>query len=100
MQGYGGTIDIMHGELADIPADQPLIVEANHSYGISDGLVMSVMAKSGANFKIIANDIFNKARTIKDKILSITFKINRDAISLNLKARRNVLTYLSYDGAI
>ena len=101
MEGYGVTIDIMQGELGDIPVDQPFIVVANHPYGILDGLVMgSVLAQSGANFKIIANDIFNKAREISDKILPISFKNTREAISLNLRTRKNALTHLSHGGAI
>jgi len=101
MEGYGVTIDVMQGELGDIPVDQPLIVVANHPYGILDGLVMgSILAQSGANFKIVANDIFNKALEIKDKILPISFKNNRDAISLNLKTRKNALTHLSRGGVI
>ena len=101
MEGYGVTIDIMQGELGDIPVDQPFIVVANHPYGILDGLVMgSVLAQSGANFKIIANDIFNKAQEISDKILPISFKNTREAISLNLRTRKNALTHLSHGGAI
>ena len=101
MEGYGVTIDIMQGELGDIPVDQPFIVVANHPYGILDGLVMgSVLAQSGANFKIIANDIFNKAQEISDKILPISFKNTREAISLNLRTRKNALTHLSNGGAI
>ena len=101
MEGYGVTIDIMQGELGDIPVDQPFIVVANHPYGILDGLVMgSVLAQSGANFKIIANDIFNKAQEINDKILPISFKNTREAISLNLRTRKNAITHLSHGGAI
>ena len=101
MEGYGVTIDVMQGELGDIPADQPFIVVANHPYGILDGLVMgSVLAQSGANFKIIANDIFNKAQEISDKILPISFKNTREAISLNLRTRKNAITHLSHGGAI
>ena len=101
MEGYGVTIDIMQGELGDIPVDQPFIVVANHPYGILDGLVMgSVLAQSGANFKIIANDIFNKAREISDKILPISFRNTREAILLNLRTRKNAITHLSHGGAI
>jgi len=101
MEGYGVTVDIMQGDLGDIPVDQPFVVVANHPYGILDGLVMgSVLAQSGANFKIIANDIFNKAQEISDKILPISFKNTREAISLNLRTRKNALTHLSHGGAI
>ena len=101
MEGYGVTIDIMQSELRDIPVDRPLIVVANHPYGILDGLVMgSVLAQSGANFKIIANDIFNKAQEIGEKILPISFKNTREAVLLNLRTRKNALTHLSHGGAI
>ena len=101
MEGYGVTIDIMQGELRDIPVDRPLIVVANHPYGILDGLVMgSVLTQSGANFKIIANDIFNKAQEIGEKILPISFKNTREAVLLNLRTRKNALTHLSHGGAI
>ena len=101
MEGYGVTIDIMQGELRDIPVDRPLIVVANHPYGILDGLVMgSVLAQSGANFKIIANDIFNKAQEIGEKILPISFKNTRESVLLNLQTRKNALTHLSHGGAI
>ncbi len=101
IDGYGVTIDVTQGDLGDIPVDQPFIVVANHPYVILDGLVMgSVLARSGANFKIIANDIFNKVHEIKDKILPISFKNTRDAVSLNLKTRKNALTHLLYGGAI
>ena len=33
IEGYGFTVDIMQGELEDIPVDQPLIVVAAHAYG-------------------------------------------------------------------
>ena len=48
----------------------------------------------------MANDIFNKAREISDKILPISFKNTREAISLNLRTRKNALSHLSHGGAI
>ena len=59
-----------------------------------------VLAQSGTNFKIIANDIFNKALEIRGKILPISFKNTREAISLNLTTRKNAITHLSHGGAI
>ena len=62
-----------------------MILASNHPYGILDGLVMgSILAQCRANFKIVANDIFDKAQHVKDTILPISFKNDRDAILLNL----------------
>ena len=37
---YGLSLDIRRGNLGAIPAEGPLIVIANHPYGILDGLMM------------------------------------------------------------
>ena len=96
MEVYGVTIDVMQGDVRDIPSREPLILVANHPYGILDGLVMgSILAQCRANFKIVANDIFNAAQHVKDTILPISFKNDRDAILLNLGSRKNALEYLS-----
>ena len=55
----------------------------------------SILAQCRANFKIVANDIFDKAQHVKDTILPISFKNDRDAILLNLESRKNALKYLS-----
>ena len=79
INGYGVKIDVLRGDLQYIPTDGPVVVVANHPYGILDGLVMgSVLAKSSTNFKIVANDIFHKAQYIRDVILPISFKNNRE----------------------
>ena len=84
INGYGVKIDVLRGDLQNIPTDVPVVVVANHPYGILDGLVMgSVSAKSGTNFKIVANDIFHKVQYIRDVILPISFKNNREGVSLN-----------------
>jgi putative hemolysin len=76
-------------------------VVANHPYGILDGLVMgSVLAESGTNFKILANDIFQKVQYIRDVILPVSFQNNREGVSLNLKTRKNALDHLRGGGAI
>ena len=98
---YGVKIDVLRGDLQNIPTDVPVVVVANHPYGILDGLVMgSVLAESGTNFKIVANDIFQKVQYIRDVILPISFKNNREGVSLNLKTRKNALDHLRDGGAI
>ena len=88
---YGVKIDVLRGDLQNIPTDVPVVVVANHPYGILDGLVMcSVLAKSGTNFKIVANNIFHKVQYIRDVILPISFKNNREGVSLNLKTRKKL----------
>lgn len=101
INGYGVKIDVLRGNLQNIPTDGPVIVVANHPYGILDGLAMgAVLAESGTNFKILANDIFQKVQYIRDTILPISFKNNREGVALNLKTRKNALDHLKGGGAI
>ena len=42
-----------------------MCIRDSHPYGILDGLVMgSILAQCRANFKIVANDIFNAAQHV------------------------------------
>ena len=98
---YGLTLDVVGGELANIPQDGPLILIANHPYGILDGLMMGhILSHTRGDFRIIANRVFRKAEDINRIILPISFDETREAVQLNLDTRRQALNYLGQDGAI
>ena len=40
VERYGLSLDVVGGALSNIPSDGPLILIANHPYGILDGLMM------------------------------------------------------------
>ena len=40
---YGLSLDVVSGAIADIPAEGPLVVVANHPFGILDGLIMGYL---------------------------------------------------------
>ncbi len=44
---YGLSLDITGGSLANIPTTGPLVLIANHPYGILDGLMMGHMLDAG-----------------------------------------------------
>ena len=98
---YGLTLDVVGGELANIPQDGPLILIAHHPYGILDGLMMGhILSHTRGDFRIIANRVFRKAEDINRIILPISFDETREAVQLNLDTRRQALNYLGQDGAI
>ncbi|MCE8519799.1 lysophospholipid acyltransferase family protein [Ruegeria pomeroyi] len=98
---YGLTLDVVGGELANIPQDGPLILIANHPYGILDGLMMGhILSHTRGDFRIIANRVFRKAEDINRIILPISFDDTREAMQLNIDTRRQALNYLGQDGAI
>jgi putative hemolysin len=101
VERYGLTLDVIGGSLANIPRDRPLILIANHPYGILDGLMMGhILSEARGDFRILAHQVFRKAEDLNRIILPISFDETREARALNLQTRRTALEYLGQGGAI
>ncbi|SFQ95814.1 lysophospholipid acyltransferase family protein [Poseidonocella sedimentorum] len=102
VERYGLSLDVIRGSLEDIPREGPLILIANHPYGILDGLIMGhiLSVRREGDFRILAHRVFRKARELDKIILPISFDETKEALALNLQTRREALSYLSSGGAI
>ncbi len=102
VQRYGLSLDVIGGSLSNIPKDGPLVLVANHPYGILDGLMMGhiLSCVRQRDFRILAHRVFRKAEDLEKIILPISFDNTRDAMALNLSTRRTALEYLGNGGAI
>ena len=98
---YGLTLDIVSGSLANIPATGPLVVVANHPYGILDGLMMGqILSRTRGDFRILANSVFRRAEELNRIILPISFEETKEALALNVQTRKTALDYLGQGGAM
>ncbi|MEM9855091.1 MAG: lysophospholipid acyltransferase family protein [Pseudomonadota bacterium] len=98
---YGLSLDIAGGSFENIPRDGPLIVIANHPYGILDGLVLGhILSSHRGDFRIMAHQVFRKAQELNRVILPISFEDTKEATKLNLATRKTALDYLGAGGAI
>ncbi|WP_339948578.1 lysophospholipid acyltransferase family protein [uncultured Albimonas sp.] len=98
---YGLTLDLGEAGLERIPATGPLVLVANHPFGILDGLIMGrVLSARRPGFRIVANHVFRKARELDEVILPISFDGDREAQRLNLETRRRALAHLEDGGAV
>ncbi len=98
---YGLTLDVAAGALANIPATGPLVLIANHPYGILDGLMMGHLLDAvRGDFRILANSVFLRAQDLNRVVLPISFDETKDAVRQNLATRATALRYLSDGGAI
>jgi len=98
---YGLTLDVVGGSLSNIPTAGPLIMIANHPYGILDGLMMGhILSQTRHDFRILANSVFNKAEDLNRIVLPVSFGTTKEAVKLNLKTRKRALDYLGQGGAM
>ncbi len=99
---YRLSLDIVGGRLESIPREGPVIVVANHPYGILDGLMMGriLSERRGGEFRILAHRIFRKSPDLERVILPISFDETKEAARLNLDTRAEALRYLTQGGAV
>jgi putative hemolysin len=101
VERYGLSLDIVRGSLDLIPRDGPLIVIANHPYGILDGLMLGhILSHTRGDFRILAHHVFRKAPDLAQAILPISFDETKEAVQRNLETRKAALDYLGQGGAI
>ncbi|WP_116131487.1 lysophospholipid acyltransferase family protein [Tropicimonas sp. IMCC34043] len=98
---YGLSLDVVGGSIDNIPTEGPLVMIANHPYGILDGLMMGhVLSAVRGDFRILANSVFRRAEDLNRVILPISFDESKEAMRENLATRKEALRYLSAGGAI
>ncbi len=98
---YGLSLDVVGGSLSNIPATGPLILIANHPYGILDGLMMGhILSQVRGDFRILAHRVFRKADDLNRIILPIAFDETKEALKLNIETRKTAHDYLRGGGAI
>ena len=98
---YGLRLDFRGAGLANIPREGPLVVVANHPYGILDGLAMGrILSAARGDFRILAHVVFRRAEELRRVILPIDFTETRAAQRANIETRREALDFLGRGGAI
>ena len=78
VERYGLSLDVVGGSLDSIPREGPLVLIANHPYGILDGLMMGhILSRTRGDFRILAHQVFGKAPDLERVILPISFDGSR-----------------------
>ncbi len=101
VERYRLRLNVVGGALENIPRDGPLILIANHPYGILDGLMMGhILSQTRGDFRIMAHRVFGGAEDLDRVILPISFDETKEALALNIETRKEALRYLGQGGAI
>jgi len=75
--------------------DTPLVMVANHPYGIGDGIAfLSLAERLGRPFRVIINNDLLKVPELKPYSLPISFEESKEALALNLATRREAVRLL------
>ncbi len=98
---YGLSLDVVGGSLGNIPKTGPLIVIANHPYGILDGLILGhILSATRGDFRILAHKVFRKAEDLDRIILPVNFDETKEAVTQNIETRKVALDYLRDGGCV
>lgn len=101
VERYGLGLEVVGGSLDNLPKDGPLIVIANHPYGILDGLMLGhILSVVRGDFRILAHKIFRKAEELDRIVLPVSFEETKEAVQQNLATRKEALDYLASGGCI
>jgi putative hemolysin len=87
--------------LAPLPKTGPLVIVANHPFGVLDGLVISYLAcKVRDDFRVLTNSVLYRAEEIRDYLIPIDFAETKEALSTNLKSRAQAKAHLMHGGCL
>ena len=81
------------------PKRGPLVVVANHPYGVLDGIAICwLVAQRRKDFKILINSVLCRAREMADHVLPIDFEPTPQALETNLQSRKLARAHLEKRG--
>lgn len=98
---FGLSPEFVGAGLEAIPREGPLVVVANHPFGILDGLMLGhVLRAARGDFRVLAHEVFSRAPELGEIILPIDFAPSAEAARANIATRKEALRYLGQGGAI
>jgi putative hemolysin len=84
----GLHVAVNEDALARVPKTGPLVVVANHPFGVLDGVIVChLVNRVRGDFRILTNAVLNRADEVKEYLLPVDFSETDAALETNLKSR-------------
>lgn len=95
------SLAVERADLQRIPREGPLVVVANHPFGVVDGLVLGhLLSRVRPDFRIVVNSVLYRLPELRPFLLPVDFAGTREAQAVNLATRRQALADLAAGRAI
>src|SRR6185437_1595016 len=87
--------------LARWPKTGPLVVVANHPFGVLDGLIIChLVSKVRSDFRVLTNSVLHRAEEIRTFLLPVDFADTQAALQTNLRTRAEAKLHLTKGGCL
>lgn len=97
----GVDLSLVTGQIEAIPKDGPLVIIANHPYGVLDGLSLCYLTSLVRDdFKFMAHATFKNVPEIEPYLLPVYFDGASSALRENIVMRKAALAHVQKGGAI
>jgi putative hemolysin len=85
----------------DLPQNGPLVLVANHPFGVVDGLILcDIASRLRADFQILVHALLCRDRDLDPHFLPIDFRDTKSAALTNIESKRGARATLAQGGAV
>lgn len=101
LDGLGIRVELDGPGLGRIPVEGPLVLVANHPFGILDGMIMCRMAsRHRPDWRILVNADLARIDHLHDFFLPVDFRPTAEATRTNIETKRRAVETLRAGGAV